>query len=249
MVKRRWIALLTAFLLAVGLFSGCGQTRSETVKWICAACALPTAANGGDVDQIGGYVKSEANTAVIQDVLKDSWDVEDRSSADALLDWLLTEGHRADYTSEMKVLDDSGVLTLSVEDAEAALQDLGLSQELTACYLAMAEAYRSHGAEAIDAWDYCRALQLLGWYYLAGYYTQEETLDCSLEVAQKLQQRYSSWDEMAESYLWGYNYWAEDDPNDPGSNTAACKKIYEQLKADQDGPYTLAWDTVLQKDW
>ena len=91
----------------------------------------------------------------------------------------------------------------------------------------MVELYRDKGGHAIDAWDYCRALQVLGYYYVAGYYTEEETLDASLEVAKTLQGMYGSWDECMESYLAGYQYWQEDDGQDPDSATAARRKIYE----------------------
>lgn len=248
--KGRLLALLLALLTTAGLlFTGCGQNSSDTVKWINATYALLTTANGGDVDQIGGYKKNEANTAAIQEALAGSWGVADRDSADETLNWLLTEGHRASFAAEMVTLQSSGVFSLSDQDAILSLEEMGLNQELAACYLSMMNAYRTHGLEAIDAWDYCRALQLLGWYYLAGYYTEEETLDRSLEIAQQLQLRFSSWDKLVESYLWGYNYWAEDDPNDPESDTAARKKIYEQLKSAQDSPYSLSWNTALTKDW
>ena len=249
MRKIKCESLLLAVLLIVGFLSGCGKASSDTVKWINTTYAVLTAANGGDIRQIGGYVNNEANKAAIQEGLKNSWDVVDRDSADEVLNWLLTEGHRTDFAAEMVTLKGSGMFSLSADEAKKALTEMGLSQELSACYLAMMDAYRANGVEAIDAWDYCRALQLLGWYYLAGYYTEKETLNRSLEIAQQLQLRFSSWDELVESSLWGFNYWAEDDPTDPDSDTAARQKVYEQLKAGKDNPYDLAWDTTLKRDW
>ena len=37
----------------------------------------------------------------------------------------------------------------------------------------------SMGENAITGWDYSRALSLMGYYYLAGYYSEQEALDKS----------------------------------------------------------------------
>ena len=74
----------------------------------------------------------------------------------------------------------------------------------------------------------------------------EETLAKSQELGQAMQGMYSSWDEMVESYLDGYSYWAEEDPEDPESYTAQRRKIYEELKAAENSCFHVAWDTELK---
>ena len=82
--------------------------------------------------------------------------------------------------------------------------------------------YEQFGAEAIDGWDYCRALNLMSFFYLAGYYTEEEALDKSLEIAVTLQEKFDSWDALVDSYLRGYEYWAEESSDER-------REVYEDL--------------------
>lgn len=102
--------------------------------------------------------------------------------------------------------------------------------------------YLVYGPSSIDGWDYSRALSLLGWYYVAGFYTESEALDKALEIAKELQGKFSSWDELTESYMRGYEYWS-DESADPR------REVYNDLKGRSDSPYQIAWDTVLEKSW
>jgi len=93
-----------------------------------------------------------------------------------------------------------------------------------------------------SAWDYSRAMSNLGNYYIAGYYTIEETLDKSLEIAKIIQTKFNSWDAFVESYLAGYASWA-------GENAENRRWIYEQLKQSAFNPYNLDWNLPLEKSW
>ena len=77
----------------------------------------------------------------------------------------------------------------------------------------------------------------------------ENAGSASLEIAKELQNLYTSWDELAESYRNGANYWSEDDPEDPNSATAARRQVYETLRDGENSPYSLAWNTTLEKTW
>lgn len=225
------------------------EEASATIQWINATYALLTYVNNSDWKLLGGYEKNEFNQKGIQQGLVSSWDVTDRKTAEETLDYLLTEGHRSSYAEEMKTMEENGFLELSEEELKASLVSSGFTDEQAACYTVMADAYKAKGEQAIDAWDYCRALQLLGWYYIADYYTEQETLDQSLEIAKQLQASYGSWEELMESYLLGFNYWSEDDPSNANSNTAERRAAYEELKAQADSPYQLDWNTALEKTW
>lgn len=96
--------------------------------------------------------------------------------------------------------------------------------------------------DAIAGWDYCRAMSLLGYYYLAGYYTEEEALDQSLEVAKTIQNTFDSWDSLMDSYFAGYEYWSEEDSSER-------REIYEGIKAESDSPFNLDWGMTLEKSW
>ncbi len=93
-----------------------------------------------------------------------------------------------------------------------------------------------------SAWDYSRAMSNLGYYYIAGYYTIEETLDKSLEVARVIQAKFHSWDEFVDSYLAGYEAWS-------GKSQSERRGVYEQLKRSAFNPYALDWNLKLEKNW
>lgn len=93
-----------------------------------------------------------------------------------------------------------------------------------------------------SAWDYSRAMSNLGYYYIAGYYTIEETLDQSLRVANIIQTKFTSWDEFVNSYLAGYAAWS-------GEGTESRREIYENLKGSAFNPYSLDWNMNLTKTW
>ena len=112
------------------------------------------------------------------------------------------------------------------------------AQEMVDSYPLFAE----YGETAIDGWDYCRALNLLSFYYLAGYYTEQEALDKSLEIAKTVQEKFGSWDELVDSYLRGYQYWAKESSDER-------RGIYEDLKSREDNPYAVDFKTPLEKTW
>lgn len=93
-----------------------------------------------------------------------------------------------------------------------------------------------------SAWDYSRAMSNLGYYYLAGYYSIQETLDKSLEVARVIQTKFGSWDEFVNSYLAGYSAWS-------GQGEAERRYIYDSLKGSAFNPYALDWNMELKKEW
>ena len=244
--KKRITALLCTAALALTLLAGCSSKQEEatpeTILWINATHAVITNLNGWDYTLFGGMEATEANQEMMIPFLDEWWGVTDHDSAKENIDWLLTEGHRADFVEFMQILDEDGWADYS-EEATAAMLGAILEDEDAGQFLAHSYAdYLTYGAGAIDGWDYARALSLLGWYYIAGFYTESEALDKALEIAQELQGKFSSWDELTESYMRGYEYWSEDSA-DPR------REVYQELKELDDGPYQIPWDLTLEKSW
>ena len=232
------VAVMMALSLAGckgGITSAQGAKNSDTVQWF-------------NITLGGGMKPGRTAKASAMVSLEESWDVTDKASADETIQWLIDEGgHRAVFAEEMLYLEELEITKMSDEEILEIMTDVfEMSSEEATPYLAAIKIYQKGGEKAIDAWDYCRAMSLLGWYYLAEYYTLEETLAKSLELGQAMQGMYSSWDEMVESYLDGYSYWAEEDPEDPESYTAQRRKIYEELKAAENSCFHVAWDTELK---
>ena len=217
---------------------------TDTLRWFNAAYAVLIDLNGRDFNLFGGIPANDDSKTIMQAGLADSWGVEDRTSADENIDWILSEGHRVDFAENMKALEDAGVTAdTSTEDLAALLKDEYDFEDETANTFARAfGVYTEHGADAIAAWDYSRAMYLLSAYYHAGYYTEQEALDKSLEVAQTIQSMYESWDDFMDSYLWGYDYWAEEESTER-------REIYNKLKAQSDSPFRFDFKMNLEKTW
>lgn len=217
--------------------------ETDTVQWFNASYAILTYANGQDYNMFGGAEPSMIMEAQYQAMLDSSWGVTDRASADENLDWILTEGHRTDFAEESKQLVEAGLEELEEEDyADFLMEAYDFSEEDAAYAASVYKMYKEYGETAIDGWDYCRAMSLLSFYYMAGYYTKEEALDKSLEIATTLQPMFHSWDELIDSYLRGYEYWAQEDSTER-------REIYEDLLAADDNPFRVDYNTTLEKTW
>lgn len=237
--------IFTILILLIGI-TGCGKEKqsSDTILWINGTYAMLTAVNHGDIQKAGGYEKTADNTKVIKKLLVDWWGINNRNDADNTLNWLLEEGHRHEFLAAF------GEYKLQNYNRESFNKIITTVPKSDRPYFTLLfDSYEKYGTDAITAWDLCRALQLLGFYYIAGYYTYEESLDKSLEIAKQIQGIYSSWDDMCQSYLYGYQYWNDDDINDKESATYSRTQVYKKVKNMKNSPYNLRWDTELKKEW
>ncbi len=216
---------------------------TDTVRWINASYAILTEINGQDYSMFGGMEATQANKIMEVASLEEWWDVTDRKSADETLDWVLTEGHRTDFLETVGIMEECGFSELTPQEREQVLvEDFELDEDSASIYANYYKMYEQYGTTAIDAWDYCRGMNLCGFYYIAGYYTKEEALDKALEIANTTQSRFGSWDDLVDSYLRGYEYWMDED-------SAERRGIYEDLCAREDNPYAVDYHTVLTKEW
>lgn len=216
---------------------------TDTIQWFNNTCAVLTAINGCDYTMFGGLPANDESLATIQALLTEWWDVTDSQSADETLEWLLTEGHRVSFADDMVYLTEVGVADVAPEErVNYLLENFDVDEAEAQNYAYDLEIYEQFGEDAIAGWDYSRAMSLLGYYYLAGYYTEQEALDTSLEVANLIQDTFDSWDDFMESYFVGYEYWA-------GEDSSERREVYEELKAAADSPYSIDWNLTLEKSW
>ena len=95
-------------------------------------------------------------------------------------------------------------------------------------------------------WDLCRATQLLGMMYLVKMIDREELDQEFSRTGRIIQQQFHSWDEMADSYLGGYEAWlTRTGQADAAQYAARRRNIFLELKANPDGPYSVPWHTNL----
>lgn len=143
----------------------------------------------------------------------------------------------------MAYLEESGIAEIPAEErADFMLENFDVDEQEAQNYADWYAVYEEKGEDAIAGWDYSRAMSLLGYYYLAGYYTEEEALNVSFELAQTIQGAFDSWDSFMESYFAGYEYWAEE-------SSEERRGIYADLKAASDSPYSVDFNLTLEKTW
>ena len=216
---------------------------TNTIRWFNATYAILTRTNQCNVNYFGGFAANETNCETVKEMLEGSWGVTDRTTADETMDWILTEGHRTTYKENMKSLEDAGIKNVAAEERKAFIEEnFIITSDEAEQSVALYANYEQYGENTMDAWDYCRALSLAAWYYHAGYYTEQEALDKSMEIAQMMQPLYGSWDEAMNSYLLGYEYWAEESADER-------RAVYEELKAEQDSVYNVDWNLTFEKTW
>lgn len=222
------------------------QELSDTIRWFNASYAVLTELNRWDYNLFGGMEASAQNQALVRQLLEEWWDVTDRESADETLLWILTEGHRVNFAEDMQYLEQEGMGEVPAEGRADWLmehfENLDFTPDEAQHYADNYALYEEHGADAIAGWDYCRALNLMSYYYVAGYYDLNEALDKSLEIAQTVQPLYESWDELIDSYMYGYEYWQE-------ASSEERRAVYEELKSRDDNPYAVDFKVTLEKSW
>lgn len=217
--------------------------RTDTVRWFNASYAILTEVNGWDYNQFAGLPANKNSALINQELLKEWWDTTDRASADETLEWILAEGHRAEFIENMKYMEENGLGQVPLEERGAFLEEnFEVTSEDIEFIKNSYAMYEEYGEDAILGWDYCRAMNLLGFFYLAEYYTQEEALDKSLEIAKIIQPLFSSWDDLIDSYLRGYEYWSQE-------SSEERRAIYEDLKEREDSPYKIDYHLALEKTW
>lgn len=208
-----------------------------------------TYSNSGDWRLIGGVEPAGMDSSLVQYALNRDWNIEDKESALETVESLKLEGHRAKCRECMEELEEMGMLEYGEEEFVQKLQESGIEENLFRYVIAYYLYQNGQDENYIAAWDLCRVNQLYADFYICEYMTYEEAMNASLENSKNLQQMYSFWEEMIDSYMMGYQFWQSDPAVTEDSPTLKRYGYYETLHAMDDGPYTLDWDMELKKSW
>jgi len=211
------------------------------VLWINGTHAVLTKLNNGDVSRFGGIRKNAENEKRARSMLEQSWEVTDKQQLLSVISDLSEGLHNKQL---LKEADNAGLLEIEREAFEQALSELS-EQASIVSYQNMYSAYEQFGESAILGWDLSRATSLCAYGYVAGYLTYEEAVSRALEIALRIQQVFDSWDSFYDSYLYGYQYWREDDPSDTSSGYINRIQVIEELNNDDNSPFKLSWDLQL----
>jgi len=216
---------------------------TDTIRWINATYAVLTHANGWDYTIYGGLPANDTSKQLQTSLLDEWWGITDVASADDMIEWLITEGHNDGFVADMESLEADGFGEVEPEKrVDYLLSNYEMSEATAQSYANCYAAYEVNPETTMIAWDYSRAMSVLSECYLAGYYTETEALDMSLTVGELIQENFDSWESFIESYLVGYEYWAEESSDER-------RALYEELKAASDNPYTVDFNLTLEKSW
>ncbi|WML33588.1 DUF1266 domain-containing protein [Clostridium sp. OS1-26] len=200
---------------------------TPTMRFILAAGANTAQASDCGCVDIGGNPADAWAKKHMRKLLKSGWNIRNTEDLKETISWLFNEGHNKEC---MEVYNEYKVNPESVKNKK--MKDLVFSK--------ISESYEKQG---ILAWDLCRICNVAGWGFLAEYITYEEAIEISVQACKLLQENYSSWDDMMESYFLGLLYW-----NNEFSVTKNRRDCYEASKKNKDSIYNVPWDTVLSHD-
>lgn len=109
--------------------------------------------------------------------------------------------------------------------------------------IAVKRTLQADGITNKDAWDLCRAMQLLACGYIANFYERDELNAHSLDLAIIIQNIFTSWEELVQSYLDGFETWGLSTMDEPDAYLALRERrnAYNVLRIKKNAPYSVNW--------
>ena len=213
-----------------------------TVRWIIDAYAIYVPFESGEYGELGGHSLNDWDQEQVKEYLSDWWGITSRATATRTISQMLKKGTRASYRHAFETYLKKGYLSM---DENGYVDIISISEipedeqcRTWVCY----DAYGHLDTRGVDAWDYVRIMRITGLCYQCGYISLEECLDQCLPIAQRLQKEYGSFEEIFESYIYGYQFWKNDSDDD---------RIYFYRRAAGEAVENIQseYNTELVKDW
>lgn len=135
----------------------------------------------------------------VQTTLNEYWQVHSAKDCKQLLYWMAGQGQRYAWQLDFAWLQQA-------EESDREVWRNELPEDYTG-YANLLSDLEESGDLDVAAWDWVRMADLALGAYLAGYLTQAEWRTFALMALWLLRSQYSSWEELAASYLQGYKLW------------------------------------------
>lgn len=178
-----------------------------------ATAALLAQVKGLDLHTLGGAVPGPRTQKLAQKRLRAAWQIEDAEDMEESLEWLMESGHRKEFHQQIGIIQHWNEEETNTYLAEVSAGKYGLDspeeQDEERHRILMAQ-QNIHGLRGTSfmAWDYLRAIDLCREGFLAGYMESEAVWSQIYSLAQVLQSRYESWEQMGRAFLVGHEYWS-----------------------------------------
>ena len=151
----------------------------------------------------------------VLEMLSESWGVEGREDLFGMLEYLLNEGHNAKWQACLSVATPEELFDDEMDEEDR--------HSMILCWQ-FANHFKDKLPETMMlGWDFGRAAMLIRWGFYTGMITEEESWSILDQIAEAMQDCFSSWKQFGLSYLFGSLFWMY--PNDPEESTSA--RFYE----------------------
>lgn len=215
----------------------------DTVLWFNVAAAPVFLHESKDWRIFGGYwagnkekisqdyerLQSQYNAVCKQDVLEK-------------LDELMQQGERFAYQQEMDRYRQSGFFALTPKQlcSQEAFPQIQPNQLEWLCR--MIDGYKTYAENAVLGYDLCRVIAVAQMGFMAGHLTLEEALRYCWQASVILQDNFSSWDELLQSYLLGLAY-----PQQGEQPLPSLEELKQQLLQYDPQLFDLEWELPLEE--
>ncbi|WP_055669226.1 DUF1266 domain-containing protein [Desnuesiella massiliensis] len=146
------------------------------------------------------FTTLKTQTSGLKEMLKDFWDIDDKSTAIDTLNWLVEEGHRTDADEVLAVIKSGDAvsnkqLKSAVDLCNKATSTMKLKLNFTD------EMFKN--VKTTTAWDSDRLVNVARWCYSADYITEEEAWDYIEKAVAMTKSSLNSWEEYYISFAYG----------------------------------------------
>ncbi len=234
------------------IFKKKAGANSQQNTWLSSLSAIIKMLNQSDPAQFDFIQWSFGYKKTTKSMLEQWWDITDKDSFYETTSHLKNVGHR---TSVATALDSYYLVDPeyynSLDRFEAVEHKTRVQSNYQNIFL--------ENTDGFIAWDYCRYAWLYENGVTAGYVEKTEAMYNMVWIGKKLQEQYSSWQELGEDYLLGRQIWKLEINSNKTKlyrNGNHCNLffsntddliVYQKLLNNNDSPWSQTpWDTKLE---
>ena len=201
-----------------------GKELTPTQKFILAASSVTLGREYKCLIDIWGTRNSEKGKQRAKELYEWGWGRLTADNARTAAEECMNSGYNKRFL----------IYTGAVQPSEGDKTDFSDFQKLL-----LDEMREKYPEQGMLAWDLVRTLSIVGGAYMGGAMKYENAAELALEACRRLQQSFSSWDDVAENYTLGYQYWR-------GRRSTDRLKYYKKLR--KTWVYDIPWDTPLKEE-
>ncbi len=172
--------------------------------WALGAGAMLIERNHWRHDYLGFYpVLTQMRIEELKQLFDRWWGINSREDLFDMFIRMDERGHRKRFEKMGAYVE-----SLTEEQYEQLLEDSKDDKEKLQEIRVAKKYYRELGDKSILGWDYSRDIYLCRSGYAVGYISEEEAWQRIMAVAQILQKKFDSWEDLGRNYLIGRQFWS-----------------------------------------